>query len=134
MFLFLLLTTSSLSANDESTFIFFDKNKQIAVVKRAKEHLTVEKNCYLNKESCDAMLALKKISYQRSTKDIEGGANPGAVICKKQLKMKLFVLIDRDGNEHTFCKFKDDSFIGSGTLSYYASENDRKQRILDLKL
>lgn len=134
IYIIILLLPLTLWGSDVTTFIFHFQHKKIEVIKKSSEHLTIEKNCFYEQDSCLAYLALKTVSYKKSAKDIKDGATPGAVICKKQLKMKLFVLKDKDGREHTFCKFKDDSFIGAGTLSFYANENDRKTKFTAIKL
>jgi hypothetical protein len=60
-----------------------------------------------------------------------GGQRPDL---KVQLKQKLFILMDRDNRMHSFCRFSDDSLVGTGTLAYFAARNDEKKSAVKIKL
>ena len=89
--------------------------------------LTISSSCR-KKDSfaCEAYSVLSKVSFKSVDKYLQGGANPGAVICKHLLKMEVVIGKDKKGNENSFCKFKDGSYIDNGTLLYYGLKNDKK--------
>lgn len=76
---------------------------------------------------CMAREELKKISMKLLEKgDLKGGKNPGAVLCHKISDASIVFLSDLQGNQNSFCKFKDGSMVSSSTLVIYAQENDKK--------
>lgn len=81
------------------------------------------------KYPCEALSLTKNISWKSLPKDSTlGGKNPGAVLCKEVLKQKIIYLKDLQGNENTFCLFKDKSFISSSSLSILADQNEIKEK------
>jgi len=78
-------------------------------------------------KACIASDELKKISMKSLSKgDLQGGKNPGAVLCHKINEASIVFLSDLQGNQNSFCKFKDGSMVSSSTLVIYAQENDKK--------
>ncbi|MBI3558002.1 MAG: DUF333 domain-containing protein [Deltaproteobacteria bacterium] len=91
----------------------------VEFIRDEKRHLTLSAAC--RKQKCLAYKALAKSSLAGLDEKLEGGAQPGAVICRQQFHGDLQVGQDEDGNETGFCKFKDGSLVGTGSISYYAS-------------
>ena len=78
-------------------------------------------------KECDARKALKNISFKNiNTEALKGGKNPGAVLCHQMKEAHLVYLKDLQGNENTFCQFKDNSMASSSTLATFARRNDEK--------
>ncbi len=102
-------------------------NSFIAVFDDQKSNLLYSASC--QKVSCDAINLTKNVSWKMLSKDATiGGKNPGAVLCKDVLKQKILYLKDMQGNENTFCVFKDKSFISSSSLSILADRNLKKDQ------
>ena len=77
----------------------------------------LSKPCLEKKGDCAAFQILKKKeSYNLDPADLAGGKNPGAVICKKNLKATVLILEDNDENENAFCKFSDGSLLSVSAL------------------
>jgi len=96
-----------------------------------KLHLLVNADCLIEKnhlweknEKCQAIRKLKEVSLKKLGKALEGGANPGAVACLK-VGGKSLIAVDSRSNQNSFCRFEDGSFVSSGTLHFYARQNDR---------
>lgn len=105
-------------AGDQFVSVFEDK----------KENLLYANSC--KKYNCDALKETKKLSWKQLPADsLTGGKNPGAVLCKQYLKQSIIYLRDMQGNETSFCQFKDKSFISSSSLSVIASNNDKKMNV-----
>jgi hypothetical protein len=45
-----------------------------------------------------------------------GGTNPGSGVCQQRLQGQVFVARDQAGNEQSFCRFADGSFLSSDGL------------------
>jgi len=106
----------SFKVNDQSV-VFYDYQD---------DRITISKNCVKKKkiQPCMAYKALQAASFQTLAEEkFQGGANPGAVICKA-LKGKVVIGEDKKANENSFCLFEDKSIIDNGSLSYYATQND----------
>ena len=70
----------------------------------------VNRNC-LDK-SCLAYKAyLSSKNKNPSVDDLAGGKNPLAVKCKKIMKGKVLIGLDKNRGEQSFCTFPDDSFL-----------------------
>lgn len=82
---------------------------------------------HCEKSPCDAKKALKRISYKLlSPGDLKGGKNPGAVLCHKLPEAGVIFMYDLQGNQNSFCQFKDGSLVSSSTMVIYAEKNDKK--------
>lgn len=68
----------------------------------------------ISKECKDCMASKLKPKYARVK--ITGGMNPGAVLCKKALKSEVVIGVDKEGNQQSFCLFKDKSMVSTGSL------------------
>lgn len=102
--------------------------KEIIFKAMPERHITISGNCVNNGQlkECDASRALKKVNISRLGPDLFG-RNPGALLCSDQLGGRVVWTRNQKGNERTFCKFKDGSYVGSGTLAHYGRENSRKK-------
>ncbi len=81
-------------------------------------HTLISKGCPAKKELCQAFKVLRD-SKKRVTlkeKDLVGGKNPGAVICKKLVDGEILILRDSSKNENAFCKFRDGSLVSASAL------------------
>jgi hypothetical protein len=82
---------------------------------------------HCEEKDCMAKDALRKVSMKLLEKgDLQGGKNPGAVLCNKLKNADIVFLSDLQGNQNSFCKFKDGSIVSSSTLVIYAEKNDKK--------
>lgn len=99
----------------------------ISVFDDAKTNLLYSTSCLKN--PCEALKLSKNVTWGALPKDSTiGGKNPGAVLCKEVLKQRIIYLKDMQGNENTFCVFKDKSFISSSSLSVIADQNQKKDK------
>lgn len=125
VFIFLgLLTTSGRSAENIRTYVI--NNKKMDFIQNESEHITVNSTCLRDRKNCLAIKKLKMASLENLRDQLEGGANPGAVVCKAKLSGKLIMAYDLRGNQTTFCFFEDGSIISNGSIHYHAIENDKK--------
>ncbi len=78
-------------------------------------------DCQLTKEriyACAAAKALAKApGLILDADELEGGKNPGAVLCQK-LGGRIVIGNDRFGNQESFCAFDDKSMTTSASLAY----------------
>jgi hypothetical protein len=90
-------------------------NEYFPVENEAITHKLISLNCKTNK--CFAYKALNNQSKNKLTeKELEGGKNPGAVICKKIFNGNILILRDKLQNENAFCKFSDGSIVSASGL------------------
>lgn len=74
-------------------------------------------HCLKKGTKCDALETIKnppKVIFNKG--DFNGGKNPGAVTCKKFKKTYVVIAKDLDGNQQSFCVFKDQSMVSTGIL------------------
>lgn len=122
--LFLSLITQPILAQE---LLWKSGNTFVAVFDDQKTNLLYSASC--RKNSCEALNLTKNVSWKSLSKEATvGGKNPGAVLCKEVLKQKILYLKDLQGNENTFCLFKDKSFISSSSLSIIADQNEKKEK------
>ena len=106
--------------------IYTIENKKNTFFTDSDKRITVDENCK-KRSKCKALSVLSKMSENKlSEKELHGGANPGPLLCKHQAKGKVVMGTDKNGNQRSFCQFKDGSIIDNGTLTYYGIMNDRK--------
>jgi hypothetical protein len=90
-------------------------NEYFPVENEATTQKLISINCKTNK--CFAYKALNDQSKKKLTeKDLEGGKNPGAVICKKFFNATILILRDSKKNENAFCRFSDGSIVSASGL------------------
>jgi hypothetical protein len=81
----------------------------------------IDSKCLNEKKNCEALKALKKLSYKNLPKDwSKGGVNPGSALCRYSVKGKVIIAFDEKGNQNSICIFDDGSFVTNGTLALYA--------------
>lgn len=111
--LFLILfSIFSFSAHSEEIIFFEGKIKHQFEFNPATQ-IMITKNC----NHCQALSAISNIGKLHLK---SGGANPGALICKEQLKAEVITLLDTEKNQNSFCIFKDKSMIALSSLTYRA--------------
>lgn len=100
-------------------------NHFLEFTKDESQNILISKSCYNRK--CDALKILKIISFKKinSTK-LEGGKNPGSILCTDIAGAQIIYLRDLNGNDNSFCQFKDQSMVSASTLSTFARKNDEK--------
>ena len=124
LFFFVLFFNTSLYAQEA---LWKSGNVFVAVFNDTKTNLLYSASCV--KYSCDALKLSKNVSWKKLSPDATaGGKNPGAVLCKEVLKQQIIYLKDIQGNENTFCIFKDKSFISSSSLSVLADQNQKLEK------
>lgn len=114
------------AAERTQSFRIGDKDQSFTLLE--ERHITISSNC-VERESlkkCNAAQALKRANLSKLGKDLFG-RNPGAMLCSEQLGGTVVWSKDEKGNERTFCRFKDGSLVGSGTLAFYGRENSARR-------
>jgi hypothetical protein len=90
-------------------------NEYFPIEKDAQSQRLISTDCKTTK--CQAYKALsdrrKKILTEN---ELQGGKNPGAVICKKYFKANVIILRDTKKNENAFCQFPDGSLVSASAL------------------
>jgi putative hemolysin len=103
-------------------FSFSDKSKPYTVKTEwdMSTRIAVSSHCLLNREnSCLALKKLSEASLKKAQlKRKESSANPGTLICE-DLGGRVIIGRDSNGDENSFCKFKDQSLIDCGSLTWY---------------
>jgi hypothetical protein len=86
------------------------------VVEERKPNVWVSQGC---EKKCKALVATEK-KYSPPSNDQEGAvtSNPGAWICKNGAKGKVFIAVDEERNQLSFCKFDDGSYVNNGAFRY----------------
>jgi putative hemolysin len=109
-------------AGSNQTVRFGDRSVKLFV--DMKRGLFISDSCRKSEDfDCDASRALKLASFKKVSGALEGGANPGAMICLS-LGGKLLSTLEADKSSTSYCEFKDGSVAASGTLTYYGRKND----------
>ncbi len=118
--LFLLVTTKAHA--EISIYKMGERFLSFEVI--SEENILINESC---KKKCLAYKSLSALSFKSiQSSDLEGGKNPGAVLCKKILSSQVLYLKDLNGNENSFCLFSDQSIISNGSLYGRAALNDKK--------
>ncbi len=113
------------SASAQEITFFKVRGEKVKFYNYPSLRLTVSlpcKNAEKNK-LCSELSFLNTITLIK-IKSGAGSQNPGSLICNKLLQGKVYIGIDQNNNENSFCRIKDDLYIDSGTLTYYADKND----------
>ncbi|HAZ12542.1 MAG: hypothetical protein A2X86_11915 [Bdellovibrionales bacterium GWA2_49_15] len=120
-----MLPVHALEVDYEEYYTIYGKTVKIGHLE--KKRISVSSDCYEKRPefNCQATQVLGKASMKGIDKQyFSGGADKGAVICKRQLNGTLMLGKDNKGNESTFCQFQDNSFVQTGSLWYHADRND----------
>ncbi len=99
------------------------------ILRNRKKGITISSYCgdnledFQKKKECQALSKLAQADLRPFTsKDFDGGRNPGSVVCTKQLDGQVIYATDSRGNVQTFCHFKDGSMLRSDSIDYFASK------------
>lgn len=124
VFTFLIL--SSISQAYDQVEIFQVAGKETKIYHYKKHQLSISKECQDLKSDkfCPDLKFLDKISLKKSNLEGTANINPGSVICTKQLSGTVFIGIDKDRNQNSFCRLSDGLLVDNGTLTFYARKND----------
>ncbi|OFZ05719.1 MAG: hypothetical protein A2070_12925 [Bdellovibrionales bacterium GWC1_52_8] len=118
----ILIPVMGLAALSE-TYLF--NKTQITFAAEQDGKLLVSQNCVQKDKQpkCEALLKLARAST--SGLSLEGGANPGALICSR-IGGKVVIGQDAKANERAFCRFPDSSMIAADSILTQAIQNDLK--------
>ncbi len=89
--------------------------------------IMVNPACAVDRPShpCGAIVFAKRASKKALSKEeLSGGKNPGAVLCHRSDGSRVVIAEDPNGNQASFCVFKDGSLISSSSLLKMALRND----------
>ena len=111
-------------AEKNNKSFLFEGNKR-DFIELPDKRILISKDCENLK--CVSMEKLKIGSLKKAQKEIRDGANPGAYICDHQLGGKLITGTSEHGMI-SFCQFSDNSIIDTGTITFYANENDERPK------
>ncbi len=126
VFLILSVTLLILSVSSAEEFTNYKiREENIKFFSYPGLRLTLSKPCKLAEKSklCSNLDFLHTITLKKAGLDGTGGQNPSSIICKKLLDGKIYIGIDKDNNENSFCRLADGTYIDGGTLTYYAEKN-----------
>ena len=113
-------------AKTENVSSFKLLEEQVKFYNYPNMRLTISQPCDLAEQDklCTNLDFLKTLSLKKYDLEKEGEQNPASLLCKKTLDGNVYIGIDKDNNENSFCRLKDNSYIDGGTLTYYANKND----------
>ena len=102
-------------------------NKDVLFVLMGKENLMIELGCDRADSKCEARQALSQATLKTPPSPFlgVGAPSPGSRICLA-LKGGVVLGVDRQRNERTFCRFKDQTHVDNGALVYMAHLNDNR--------
>lgn len=102
----------------------FINGKKILLYVDRKAGIIVNHDCRKKDGSlkCSAVKALAKATLKNIT--LEGGANPGAVLCGG-LGGQVVLSVDDHKNETSYCQFPDGSLVANGSITFHARKNDQ---------
>ena len=111
-------------AEDVSTFKI--REEKVKFYNYPDMHLTVSTPCSAAAKGklCSNLQFLKSVSVKKLGEAAVNEQNPSSVICSKTLNGKIYIGLDKDNNENSFCQLPNNSYIDVGTISYYANKND----------
>ena len=103
-------------------FTFFDEKKAYDVKTEWDSSIRIGVSSHCQRSAKSSCLALQKLDAA-SMRNVQAkghgsSANPGTLICEN-LGGRVIIGRDSSGNENSFCKFKDQSLIDCGTLTWY---------------
>ena len=130
VWLFLIVVFSPLSSSAQSSDkvqTFTVGNENVSFTWFESRGITITSKCVEagKLRNCDAKKALERVNLSKLEKD-SLGRNPGALLCSAQLGGTVVWAKDAKENERTFCKFRDSSMVGSGTLAHYGRVNSKR--------
>jgi putative hemolysin len=121
------LTSSVVDGNSTKTLLMWRLGDKLYPMRHeASTGIIISYNCFpldtkIADSKCSAAQALKELKFpELPSGALVGGKNPGSLICKEGLKSSVVILKDSDGNENSFCEFKDGSLVSNSTLIRFA--------------
>ena len=100
------LISFAASASEQRIYTFGD----LMVAFEQVDGLIVNRAC--EDKKCEAFIKGKKFSKKQLDPSLlVGGKNPSSVKCKTLMNGRVLIGVDLDGNEQSFCHFKDDSYL-----------------------
>jgi len=95
--------------------------EEIPFISVPLERLTISANCRVGGEwNCKAWEELQRLNGKKTKAVSHQGSSPGSYICEKAAHGKVVIVVDKDRNERSFCKFPDRSYVDIGTLWFYS--------------
>jgi hypothetical protein len=126
----ILLSVEVLGTSPSEPQVVRINGTEVRLIHDSTQHLLVSIQCMLNQggqwvknDRCEAIKKLKILSLKKLKDELFGGANPGAVACQK-VGGRSVIAVDSKMNQLSLCLFQDQSLASSGTLHYYARQND----------
>ena len=119
------MMSSIAGASDRESMTFFLRGRPVAFYVEKENHLNYSQNCLdrQGKVTCKVLLQLSRYNLRELGKPLQG-VEPGVALCTRILGGEIAIARDARGNETSFCALPDSTFIGTGTLTYYASKNE----------
>lgn len=121
MLVFLFFSISNVISAKDRKKIFTFANRKVAFIDLPGKSLLISADCLTKTKK------IKCLAYDRLMKSKPGEINqrtidmhPGAFICREKVKGKVIVGMDKDGNQNSFCQFKDGSIVDNGSLFHYS--------------
>lgn len=112
-FFLTLMMSSSIVCGAENKEMLFTLG-QTSIVFAKIDGFIVNKSCG---ESCKALVNAKESgSKQVPSELLVGGKNPAAVRCKHFMEGTVIIGVDKEGNEQSFCKFSDGSYLNNSSI------------------
>jgi|GEM_PF-3654396 len=109
-------SSGSLAAVPGIPFRFKDETR--IFLDDRESRILISKDCAgeQGRYRCEAHLAWKKGVWRSFVFETTGGANKGALICRKALHARVVIGRTKDGIENSFCLFPDRSMISCGAF------------------
>ncbi len=105
-FILLLLILRTADAKPEMIYRFGN----MSMLFHSVEGIVVNRSCEAS--TCLALEQAKRHQEAELSADLLlGGKNPSAVRCKELMGGKVLIGVDMEGNEQSFCVFKDGSYL-----------------------
>ncbi len=125
IFYIMLITASCAVYAEDSTF-FKIREENIKFYNYPNLRLTISKKCNLALQNkiCKNLSFLNKISSNKTRMKHPNEQNIASTICSEIIGGKVYIGIDKNNNETSFCQLKDLSYLDVATIGYYADRND----------
>lgn len=127
LLIFILLTVSQVSfANSETVSTFKIKEENVKFYNYPNLRLTISTPCRSASAGklCPNLSFLNSVSVKKLGEAGTAEQNPSSIICTKTLNGRVYIGLDKDNNENSFCLLPDNSYIDGGTIAFYATKND----------
>jgi len=96
---------------------------EISFLEISAENILISSSCWPGKK-CEAFRSLTSVLPPKASPKSSGGIEPGARVCTS-LKGQVLIGKDKDGNEVSFCSFRDASLISCSSLWTRALKNTK---------